>query len=249
MNGARVTHPASGGGTPPGSPSGAANDAVGDRRARAWCLSVTAVLLVCGAVLTALVEGGWGPLADADRTVAQELHRAAVGHPAWTRTNRVLTDWVWDPITMRLLTLAVVGYLAWRRLARLALWVLTTSLVGLGLQSAVKAATARPRPHWPDPVDSAHNWAFPSGHVMTATLTCALLVALYAWCGPRGGAGRAAVWGAGVFSVLGVGFTRVFLGVHWLTDVFAGWLFGVAVVTGCAAAFSPWRGCPAPRST
>ncbi|GAB2626566.1 hypothetical protein GCM10027168_67880 [Streptomyces capparidis] len=216
----------------------------GDRRARVVCLTVSGVLTLCCAVLLVLVETGWGPLRSADRSLADELHRFAVEHRGWTRANRVLTDWVWDPVTMRLLTALAVVWLVRIRAGRLAVWTAATSLVGLAVQSGVKAAVGRERPSWPDPVDSAHNAAFPSGHAMTAAVTCALLVALFHWLGPAGTRWRAAVWTAAVVSVAGVGFTRVYLGVHWLTDVLSGWLLGVAVVAGCAGLFSPWRFCP-----
>jgi membrane-associated phospholipid phosphatase len=93
----------------------------------------------------------------------------------------------------------------------------------------MKAAVDRPRPVWPDPVDSAHYAAFPSGHAMTATVVCGLLL----WLLHHHGAGRA-LWRTAVtvaaVSVTGVGVTRVWLGVHWASDVVAGWLLGGLVV-------------------
>ncbi|SER87215.1 undecaprenyl-diphosphatase [Streptomyces sp. yr375] len=88
----------------------------------------------------------------------------------------------------------------------------------------VMALVARPRP---DPVDwatHASGWAFPSGHTTTAAVTAGLLViAVYARA-PRGRTLIALVlgcWGALV------GLTRVYLGVHWFTDVVGGWLFAL----------------------
>src|SRR5437868_6442408 len=81
----------------------------------------------------------------------------------------------------------------------------------------------RPRPVWPDPVDSARYAAFPSGHAMTATVVCGLLL----WLLHHHGAGRA-LWRTAlttaVVSVAGAGLTRVWLGVHWPSDVLGGWL-------------------------
>ncbi|MET4645688.1 phosphatase PAP2 family protein [Streptomyces sp. NPDC006539] len=200
--------------------------------------------IVCGSlalVLLILVTVGWSPLMSLDRTVADALHRRAVTEPGLVHANRILTDWVWDPWTMRaLIAVAVVG-LWWRGARLLAGWVAATSLLATLLQQALKAAVGRERPRWPDPVDSAHFAAFPSGHAMTAVVSCGLLL----WLLRRHGAGRRVWWAAVTVawvSVIGVGFTRLYLGVHWLTDVLAGWLLGAAVVAFSIAGFARYEG-------
>ncbi|GGO91073.1 phosphatase PAP2 family protein [Wenjunlia tyrosinilytica] len=221
--------------------TGVPHDA-GDRRARRASAWTAAALTGCAAVLLSLVETGWGPLRSADHSIANSLHRAALAHSGWTHADRVLTDWVWDPLTMRLLTLAVIVRLVLRGATRLAAWVAASALAGLVVQSAVKAAVGRARPHLPHPVDSAANGSFPSGHAMTAAVTCTLLVWLVALTAPSGRRSWSAVAAAlAAVSILGVGFTRMFLGVHWFSDVLAGWLLGGAVVACCAAVMSPWR--------
>ncbi|GAA3291853.1 hypothetical protein GCM10020295_09680 [Streptomyces cinereospinus] len=110
-----------------------------------------------------------------------------------------------------------------------AVWLVVTVAVGTGVQQLMKAVVGRERPVWPDPVDTAHYAAFPSGHAMTATVVLGLLL----WLLHRHGVGRAAfrtVLAVAVVSVAGVGLTRVWLGVHWPTDVVGGWLLGAAVV-------------------
>ncbi|MEU2263015.1 phosphatase PAP2 family protein [Streptomyces sp. NPDC019645] len=193
--------------------------------------SLTAVIAV---LLLVTVAVDWPPLVSVDRTVAVELHESALAEPGFTRANQILSDWVWDPWTMRAAVVAVVLALLWRGERLTALWVAAASLTGAAVQQALKALVGRQRPVWAEPVDAAHYAAFPSGHAMTATVTCGLLL----WLLARSGAGpvlrRAAALLAAV-SVLGVGFTRLYLGVHWLTDVLAGWLLGiclVAVATG-----------------
>ncbi|MXG29894.1 phosphatase PAP2 family protein [Streptomyces sp. YIM 132580] len=188
-------------------------------------------------VLLALVAAQWQPLISLDRTVAESLHRHAVGDPGLVRVNRVLTDWFWDPWTMRALVAAAVIALWWHGARLLALWVAAASLLGSLLQQGLKAAVNRERPRWPDPVDTAHFAAFPSGHVMTAAVSCGLLLwllRLYG-AGPALWAGAVAV---AVVSVIGVAVTRVYLGVHWLTDVVGGVLLGVAVVAFTVAGYA-----------
>ncbi|WP_329391255.1 phosphatase PAP2 family protein [Streptomyces sp. NBC_01716] len=203
------------------------------------------VLGVASLTLLALVAAGWGPLFSLDRTVSVDLHRWAVADPGLTHANRILTDWVWDPWTMRVLT-AVAFFLLWFNGSRLlACWVALTSLVGALVSQGVKAAVGRERPTWPDPLDSAHYAAFPSGHAMTATVTVGILLWLLRQHGLSGPPWSVAVV-VGVVSVFGSGFNRVWLGVHWSSDVVGGWLFGaclvaVSVATYEGRALSRWR--------
>ncbi|WTG04155.1 phosphatase PAP2 family protein [Streptomyces sp. NBC_01590] len=191
-------------------------------------------------VVLILVAVRWSPLMTLDRTVAEALHRRAVTEPGLVHANRILTDWAWDPWTMRALIAAAVVALWWRRERLLAVWVAATSMLGSLVQQGLKSAVGRERPQWPDPVDSAHYAAFPSGHAMTATVSCALLL----WLLRRYGAGpwlwRTALVVACV-SVVGVGLTRLYLGVHWLSDVLGGWLLGVALAAFAIAGFARYE--------
>lgn len=198
---------------------------------------------VCAAlflVVLVLVAARWSPLMSPDRTVADALHRRAVTEPGLVHVNRVLTDWLWDPWTMRALIAVAVVALWWHGARLLAGWVAATSVLSGLLQQGVKAAVGRERPRWPDPVDSAHYAAFPSGHAMTAVVSCGLLL----WLLRRRGAGprmwRAALAAAWI-SVLGVGVTRLYLGVHWPSDVLGGWLLGASLVAFAVAGFERYE--------
>ncbi|WP_371673139.1 phosphatase PAP2 family protein [Streptomyces sp. NBC_00289] len=187
-------------------------------------------LAVCSALLLTLVAARWGPLITVDGDISRTTHRWAVNDPDTTQVFRVLTDWVWDPLTMRILCAVAMVWLVWRRSAWwTALWLATTCALGTLLQQGIKAAVDRPRPVWSDPVDSAHYAAFPSGHALTATVVFGLLL----WLLHHHGAGRV-LWGTALtvaaLSVVGVGLTRIWLGVHWPSDVLGGWLLGALVV-------------------
>ncbi|MFJ9895406.1 phosphatase PAP2 family protein [Streptomyces sp. NPDC091280] len=194
-------------------------------------------LALCSALLLTLVAVEWRPLIGLDDRIAATTHRWAVEEHGVTRVCRVLTDWVWDPLTLRLLCAAIAVWLVWRRSAWwTALWLAATCALGTLLQQSLKALVGRARPVWPDPVDSAHYAAFPSGHAMTATVVCGLLL----WLLRRHDAG-AAVWRtamtAAVVSVEGVGLTRVWLGVHWPSDVVGGWLLGALLVAAAVGVY------------
>ncbi len=202
------------------------------------CLAWTAALTAGFAVLLAFVlSSGALPL---DHRIDSALHGFALVHPGWTRLNLDLTNWVWGPTTMRLLTVAAAAALLRLRQLRQALWALAACGLGWALEVAVKAAVGRNRPHWPHPLDTATDGSFPSGHAMAATIACVTLVWLLRLHAARGGRWISAV-ALGAVSVLGVGFTRLYVGVHWPSDVLAGWLLGAAVVTATAAALAPWR--------
>ncbi|MFJ4440462.1 phosphatase PAP2 family protein [Streptomyces sp. NPDC088923] len=187
------------------------------------------VLGALSALLLALVAASWRPLLSLDSSLARSAHRQAVRHEGLTHTCRVLSDWVWDPWTFRLLAALLVVWLLARGARDRAVRIAVVCLLGTVLQQLIKAAVGRERPVWPDPVDSAHFAAYPSGHALTATVVSGLL-----WWVLRGyGAPRPVLWAVGallVVSVVGVGLTRVWLGVHWPSDVVGGWLLGALLV-------------------
>jgi membrane-associated phospholipid phosphatase len=199
-------------------------------------------LAVPSVLLLVLVAFSWHPLLALDGDIARTTHTWAVDDPGVTHAFRILTDWVWDPWTMRAVCAAAVVWLMWRHSAWwLALWVMATCALGTLVQQGLKSAVGRERPVWTDPVDSADYAAFPSGHALTATVVCGLLL----WLLHRYGAGRA-LWrtalALAVVSVAGVGLTRVWLGVHWPSDVVGGWLIGALIVALAVAFYERWPG-------
>ncbi|MFJ6793654.1 phosphatase PAP2 family protein [Streptomyces sp. NPDC091268] len=200
---------------------------------------VTALVSVPFALALVLVESQWAPLHRLDQGAAERLHSAALAHPAWVRVLDFLTHVVWGPLTMRLLVAALVVWLLVRGAVRLALWAAVTAAGGGLLGLLVKNAVERARPHLPEPVAQAPGFSFPSGHAMTAMTSCAVLLLALLPLVPR--AWRPVAWGLAVVSVVGVGYTRVALGVHWVSDVVGGWLLGLAVVTATTLAFEAWR--------
>ena len=121
---------------------------------------------------------------------------------------------------------AILGLirLSLRRDWRGALILAGVTLSGRLLVEAQKVAFGRLRPADHEPLVTIQSYAFPSGHAANATIVFLCLALLL----PRTGSGRRlALWVAAVLA-LAVGISRPMLGVHWPSDVAAGWAFGLA---------------------
>ena len=102
------------------------------------------------------------------------------------------------------------------------------------LNLAVKLAFGRPRPTLWVSILPATYYSFPSGHAMGSAAVAAALGFLLA-----GWRGRWALWLGGAAFALGVGWSRVYLGVHYPSDVLAGWVGSLGWVGGLHLLFSP----------
>jgi membrane-associated phospholipid phosphatase len=198
----------------------------------------TFLIAVPFALLLVLVKSSWNPLRRLDESTADRLHTYALGHPA---AVRFFQDWstIFGPTTWRLLVALLAIWLLYRRAVRLASWAIITITVGGLLGLTLKFVVNRARPILPDPVAAASGSSFPSLHSMNAALGVGVLVLAVLPVLGRGW--RAGVWALGVFIVLITGYARIALGVHWVSDVLAGWTLGAGVVAGTAAAFESWR--------
>ncbi|MDX3075422.1 phosphatase PAP2 family protein [Streptomyces sp. NPDC088354] len=201
--------------------------------------AVTAITAVPFALAVLLVESRWPPLRRLDQGTAGHLHRTALDHPGLVQALRFLTDVVWNPVTLRTLVAALAVWLLTRRAWRLAVWAAVTAVAGGLTGLLAKNTVERTRPHLPDPVAHAPGFSFPSGHAMTATTSCAVLLLALLPVVPR--AWRPLPWTLAGITVVGVGWTRVALGVHWVSDVVGGWLLGLVVVTATTLTFQAWR--------
>lgn len=178
-------------------------------------------LLVAWAVLVTLVVTKWAPLHDLDLDVADDLHRVAVDHPGqvdwWTWVSRVLHP---DVERVAWAVAAVALFLAHR--VRTALFAVVVMVGEAVLEGVTKVAVDRNRPVFAHPVATAAGKSFPSGHALGAVVAFGLVVLLV----PRRFKVVAGLVGA--LAVLLVSYSRLALGVHYLSDVVGGWLLGVA---------------------
>jgi undecaprenyl-diphosphatase len=150
---------------------------------------------------------------------------------------------------LTLVTLVAVGYalLAGRR--RLAVTVVVAVVGGIILSTAIKAGIDRPRPDLVTHDAYATSASFPSGHsMMAATVYLTLAALLMRFRSHR--TSKAYVLAVALLLTVLVGVSRVYLGVHWPTDVLAGWSVGAAwaVLVSSIAAQLQRRGGPLHRA-
>jgi undecaprenyl-diphosphatase len=130
-------------------------------------------------------------------------------------------------VVLALIVAAVVIHFFLIGRARTALFILCAVVSGQVLSSLLKAGVDRPRPELVSHLVDVHSLSFPSGHAMLSAITYLTLGALAARFLP-GRVTRIYVLALAVLVTLMVGASRVYLGVHWPSDVLAGWCAGFA---------------------
>lgn len=134
--------------------------------------------------------------------------------------------WTWS------LTVVCAALLAARRRwAEVAVLLAGMTISSVGFHE-LKDATDRPRPA--DPLVDTHGSSFPSGHATHSVLYVWLAVTIVLRLRP-GMAQASAVVAAGFALTILIGLSRVYLNVHYLSDVSAGWALGAASFSFCAA--------------
>ncbi|MET0868918.1 MAG: phosphatase PAP2 family protein [Pseudorhodoplanes sp.] len=130
------------------------------------------------------------------------------------------------------MTVVTIGYLLIDRKRAAAVFVLAAITGGVALSEALKALFARPRPDLVAHLVDVNSLSFPSGHAMLSAVTFLTLGAVLSRLQSRRSLKIYVIAIAMVLTLL-VGSSRVYLGVHWPTDVLAGWCAGASWAIGC----------------
>ncbi|MDQ3979246.1 MAG: bifunctional DedA family/phosphatase PAP2 family protein [Actinomycetota bacterium] len=209
------------------------------RPGRALGLALTLQLLLLVATGVAFGAVVAEVLADKDPArVDLRITRTLVDHRVdWLNTAM---DTVTEAGSVLVLTpLVLVGGLLARRLTRswAPLLILVLCLAGAALlDDVVKPLIGRPRPRVGPILVRSTDFAFPSGHATQSAAVYGALAYVVSGC-VRSWRAKVAWWTVALVVVLLVGFSRVYLGVHWATDVLGGfalggvWLAAVLVTT------------------
>jgi len=200
-------------------------------------LTLGMLLFAVGAWLFAVVAEDVvtdDPLTLVDEWIAKWVHEHNV--PEVTRMA-MFVSWVHQWAGIAVLTMLLVAHLSWKRDWRWVCIALCTVPGGMLLNVLLKLAFHRARPALSELSATLRTYSFPSGHVMAATLLYALCVG-FMTSRVAGWRWRVFVFAAAVFLVALVAFSRVYLGVHYLSDVLAAAGAGIAWFALCHVAVS-----------
>jgi undecaprenyl-diphosphatase len=154
-----------------------------------------------------------------------------IGEPWFEEAVRDITALGSAPALV-IAVLAVAGFLALAKAWRPAIFTLVASGGGLILSSLLKYTIDRPRPDLVPHGNLIYTSSFPSGHSMMSAVVYLTLAALVTRLIERKRLKGYALGVAMILTLL-VGVSRVYLGVHWPSDVLAGWAAGAAWALGC----------------
>lgn len=135
---------------------------------------------------------------------------------------------------LTLFTVITIGYLLMIRRGGAAMLVVVAIGGGTLISQGLKALFGRARPDVVPHLVDVHTLSFPSGHSMLSAVTYLTLGALIAAVQPSRRV-KAYIVGCAIILALLVGVSRIYLGVHWPTDVLAGWSVGAAWALLCGA--------------
>lgn len=179
-----------------------------------------ASLLLLLPAFAALAEYDRDPVGHLDATVAAALHAIAV--PSATSVVQAVTLLGGTAVLSAVAVLGA-GLLALRGRRRDGLFLLVVFAGAEVLTWTLKAIVRRDRPSFDDPIATATSFSYPSGHALVSLAVYGALALILT-------RGRSERWAIACVAlvVAAVGFSRLYLGVHYVSDVLAGWIAGAA---------------------
>jgi undecaprenyl-diphosphatase len=188
--------------------------------------AVAGLLLVLAKIVEDVVQKESGAF---DRTILLAFrvpeHVAKPIGPAWLTSALLDVTSLGSPAIITLITIIAVAYLWVDGRNRLAILVAISIASGAIAEKIMKLGFDRARPEIVPHLAAVNSQSFPSGHAMLSAITYLTLGALLARAQSRWQI-KVFILLTGVSITLLIGISRVYLGVHWPTDVLAGWVIG-----------------------
>ena len=192
--------------------------------------------LILSKIAEDVINGEPLTLADAQLNSWLYTHRS----PNLTIAFLVLTS-LGSTVVASCITVVVELYLLWRRQTYWVAAVWLSVFGGMLLNKFLKFVFHRPRPHFDDPILALTSYSFPSGHTMAATVLYGVLAALLVTKIKRRSFRMLVILAATLLIAL-VGFSRMYLGAHYLSDVLGAFAEGLAWLSLCLTVVNAvWR--------
>jgi len=169
------------------------------------------------------------PLTVADAQLSTWLHLRTL---PWLTSAMFAVTSLGSSLVVSCIAVVFGVYLIWRRRWYWLAAFLSSVYGGMLLNGILKYAFQRPRPHFDDPLLSLSSYSFPSGHTMTATVLYGVLAA-YFFANTQDWRRRLVIVLVASLLILLVGFSRIYLGSHYLSDVLGAMAEGMAWLALC----------------
>ncbi len=203
----------------------------------AWPIAVLAALFLAVFVFIVVQVAVDGWVVTWDLQVTQDI--VAARSAVWNRVFWLFTLLGNTPV-VAMATVVVTGVLSlWGRRARAVLAVAAVA-VATAVSELLKNVLQRPRPSEVFAlIETPSSYSLPSGHALVTGVFVGVLVFLALRWGSVAGRVVAGIAGVGVAGI--IGFSRIYLGVHWTSDVIGGWcLAGICLIV-LFGAFYVWE--------
>jgi undecaprenyl-diphosphatase len=206
-------------------------------RSEAVLLAVALVVLFCGYCFIELAdEVKQGGTQTVDERILRSLRRvddpAVPIGPPWLREAALDVTALGSSVVLLILVVAVMGLMFLQRQYGILLLTALATATGWAGSMALKEFLGRDRPTVVPHLREVTTPSFPSGHAMLSAIVFLTLGILLMQTVHGRAAKRYCLLWALVLTIL-VGLTRIYLGVHYPTDVLAGWMAGIAWALAC----------------
>lgn len=206
------------------------------------------VVLASGLTVSVLAGHAFEELAEAVQGQSPILQAFDKGVHDWAVLARsdgstrlfVVMTLIGTPVPIAILVLVIAGVLAYRGRWRWALYLTLTNVVGGLINLALKGFFERARPDLAEALREAHGFSFPSGHAMGSTVFFGTLAYLAIRVTP-GWRSHAAVVALACTMAVAISASRIYLGVHWISDVAAGMSAGLLWLLTSTVAYETFR--------
>jgi undecaprenyl-diphosphatase len=206
------------------------------------------VIGALGFLAAAVVGAAFLDLAEEVRASSPTLQR--IDHHMWELARSHRTDgrtvfflaftYLGTPVGLGAVVLATVAGLAARGFRRLPVFLVASSLSSWGLNALLKVVFERARPDLTLALRTSSGYSFPSGHAMMSLCTFGALLYVAARISDQRRV-QSLCAAAALTVVLAIGASRVYLGVHWTSDIAGGWAAGLVWLAASIATYEVFR--------